>query len=223
MPKKKNEIKTIDSEEQLKDLETFFVNGTVENMVEKLDVLKEIKVNQMIEYANNHKKPLFDKYGEIVDYVTIMNPLVVNNIVFKSISPLGSKVPNYNAEKLALIFEYYLYLITEINDKIGDFPSSLASFCKLAGISTKDLRMYRNSSDLDMRNIVEKIYDEIGDNNLFMAQLGKLKGTPTQFKLKTQNEMVEKANPNVNITYKEVVNTSRIEQNIEKYKSLLNR
>ena len=150
-----------------------------------------------------------------------MNPLVVNNLFFKSICPLGSKIPLYNAEKLALVYDYYLYLITEVNDKIGDFPSSLGSFCKLAGITTKELREYRNSLDIDMRNIVEKIYDEIGDNNLSMAQLGIVKGTPTQFKLKTQNEMVEKTTPNVNITYKEVVDTTKINQTLSKYKELL--
>ena len=206
---------------EVRDLEQFFVNGTVIDINDKLEELKLKKVEEMLEYADNHKKEIFNKQGDVVGMRVVSNPLVVNNLFFKSICPLGSKIPLYNAEKLALVYDYYLYLITEVNDKIGDFPSSLASFCKLAGITTKDLREYRNSVDIDMRNIVEKIYDEIGDNNLSMAQLGKVKGTPTQFKLKTQNEMVEKTTPNVNITYKEVVDTTKINQTLSKYKELL--
>ena len=206
---------------EVRDLEQFFVNGTVIDINDKLEELKLKKVEEMLDYADNHKKEIFNKQGDVVGMRVVSNPLVVNNLFFKSICPLGSKIPLYNAEKLALVYDYYLYLITEVNDKIGDFPSSLASFCKLAGITTKDLREYRNSVDIDMRNIVEKIYDEIGDNNLSMAQLGKVKGTPTQFKLKTQNEMVEKTTPNVNITYKEVVDTTKINQTLSKYKELL--
>lgn len=204
-----------------RDLENFFVNGTVNDIMSKLDIIKEEKVNEMIEYATKHQKPIYDKDGEIQEYIVNVNPIVVSNSFFKSLSPLGSKVPIYNAEKLALIYDYYLYLLTEVNDKIGDFPASLATFCKLAGISMQDLREYRRSADLDMRNIVEKIYDEIGENNLSMAQLGIVKGTPTQFKLKTQNEMVEKSVPNVNITFKETINTDRINENLSKYKEYL--
>ena len=207
---------------EVRDLEQFFVNGTVIDINNKLEELKLKKVEEMVDYAKTHEKDIYNlKTGDVIGTRVDMNPLVVNNLFFKSICPLGSKIPLYSAEKLALVYDYYLYLITEVNDKIGDFPSSLGSFCKLAGITTKDLREYRNSLDIDMRNIVEKIYDEIGDNNLSMAQLGKVKGTPTQFKLKTQNEMVEKTTPNVNITYKEVVDTTKINQTLSKYKELL--
>ena len=219
--KKEENIKEQETKLQVQDLEQFFVNGTVLDVNDKLEELKEQKVNEMIEYAKTHEKPIFNKDGDVIAVRVDMNPLVVNNVFFKTINPLGNKIPMYNAEKLALIYDYYLYLVTEVNDKIGNFPSSIPSFCKLAGISTKDLREYRRSADIDMRNIVEKIYDEIGDNNLSMAQLGMVKGTPTQFKMKTQNEMVEKQQPNVNITYKEVINTDRMDKNLEKYKALL--
>lgn len=218
---KKNEIIT-QQRSELSELEQFFANGTVNDIDTKLEVIKQEKVNQMIEYAKQHEKDIYNlKTGDVIGTRVDMNPLVVNNLFFKTICPIGCKVPVYTPEKLSLIYDYYLYLLTEVNDKIGNFPSSLASFCKLAGITTRDLRTYRNSPDIDMRNIAEKIYDEIGDNNLSMAQLGIVKGTPTQFKLKTQNEMVEKSVPNVNITYKEVVNVDKMNKNIEKYRAML--
>ena len=219
--KKEENVKEQEMKLQVQDLEQFFVDGTVLDINTKLEELKEQKVNEMIEFASKHEKPIYNKDGDEIDTYVEVNPLVVNNYFFKSICPLGNKIPIYNAEKLALVYDYYLYLITEVNDKIGNFPSSIPSFCKLAGITSKDLREYRRSADIDMRNIVEKIYDEIGDNNLSMAQLGRVKGTPTQFKMKTQNEMVEKQQPNVNITYKEVINTDRMDKNLEKYKALL--
>ena len=138
------------------------------------------------------------------------------------VSPtLVDKEPNYNSIELSYVFELYCHIISQINSKISEFPPSLSSFCKFASITLNTLRSYKKSEILELRIVAEKIYDEIGDNNLSMAQLGIVKGTPTQFKLKTQNEMVEKVQPNVNITYKEVVNMDKIGKNIEKYKALL--
>lgn len=207
----------------LRKLEEFYVNGTINDLIPALNKRKDELTQDMITYANAHTKPIYDRDGNKIDEYVDMNPLVVNNYFFKSICPLGSKIPMYSAEKLALAFDYYMDLISQINDIIGNFPPTLTSFCKLLGISLTTLREYKMSSDLDMRNIVEKIYDQIGDENITFAQLGKTKERSTLFRLKSQNEMVEKATPNVNITYKEVVNTDRLNSNIEKYKKLIDK
>lgn len=205
----------------VRELEEFYVNGTVSDMTKAIDRLKEEKVNEMIKYADEHKKYIYNKDGDIIDDYVQVKPIVISNYFFRSICPLHNKVPIYSAEKLGIVFEYYNYLISEINDKIGNYPPSLLSFCKLAGISYQTLREYRNSSDIEMRNVVEKIYDQLGDDNLTMSQIGQVKEKSTIFKLKAQHEMVEKVQPNVNITYKEVVNTDRINANLEKYKDFI--
>lgn len=205
----------------VRELEEFYVNGTVSDMTKAIDTLKEEKVNEMIKYADEHKKYIYNKDGDIIDDYVEVKPIVISNYFFRSICPLHNKVPIYSAEKLGIVFEYYNYLISEINDKIGNYPPSLLSFCKLAGISYQTLREYRNSSDIEMRNVVEKIYDQLGDDNLTMSQIGQVKEKSTIFKLKAQHEMVEKVQPNVNITYKEVVNTDRINANLEKYKDFI--
>lgn len=205
----------------VRELEEFYVNGTVSDMTKAIDTLKEEKVNEMIKYADEHKKYIYNKDGDIIDDYVQVKPIVISNYFFRSICPLHNKVPIYSAEKLGIVFEYYNYLISEINDKIGNYPPSLLSFCKLAGISYQTLREYRNSSDIEMRNVVEKIYDQLGDDNLTMSQIGQVKEKSTIFKLKAQHEMVEKVQPNVNITYKEVVNTDRINANLEKYKDFI--
>ena len=126
----------------------------------------------------------------------------------------------YNAEKLGLVFDYYMYLISEVNDKIGNYPSSLTSFCKLAGITLNTLRSYRSSDDLNMRIIAEKIYDQVGDENITMSQMGITKERSTMFKLRSQNEITEAQRPTVSINFNEQINTEQIEDRIKKYQSL---
>jgi hypothetical protein len=72
-----------------------------------------------------------------------------------------------------------------------------------------------------MRNVVEKIYDEIGDINTTMAQMGKVSERMTMFKLKTQNEVVEKVTPNVNINLTEVVDPGTISDRINSHRDLI--
>ena len=209
------------NKENLRTLEEFYVNGTVGNVITVLEEMKKQKTEEMIKYADEHSTPILDRNGNIVGNYVKMNPLVINNYFFKTICPLNNKVPMYNAEQLGLLFEYYLSLITEVNDKIGTFPSSLSSFCKLAGISTSTLHDYRDSADIEMRNVVEKIYDQIGDENITMSQLGMAKERTTIFKMKSQHEMTEKVEPRINYSVKQVINTNQIEGNIEKYKKMI--
>lgn len=206
---------------ELRELENFYVNGTVEDVNQKIEELKEQKVNEIIKYAKDHEKEIFNKDGDVVGHRVEYNPLVVSNVFFKSICPLSNAMPKYNAEKLGMVYDYYTYLVTEVNEKIGNYPSSLANFCKLAGITTRELAGYKRSSDYDMRVVVEKIYDDIGNDNITMSQMGRAKETSTLFKLKTQNEIVEKTNPNINISYKEIIDTTKLNTNLEKYKKLL--
>ena len=70
---------------------------------------------------------------------------------------------------------------------------------------------------------MEKIYDQIGDENLTMSQMGIVRERSTLFKLKSQNEIVEKGQTNVNITYKTNINKAEMEEKLEKYKNLLNK
>ena len=209
MPKKKvdkvkHEIE-IQQKNDLIDLEQFYTNGQVDNILANIEKEKDKIVNEMVIYAEKHVKPCkWDKDGVPVAFKIEVNPLVINNMFFKPIVSIGSIEPQYSPEKLSLVFDYYCDLIAEVNDKIGKFPSSLTSFCRFAGITFVYLRKLRNSSDYNMRVIVEKIYDQIGDNNITMSQLGMVSERSTIFKMKSQNEMVEKEQPkiNVNITAK---------------------
>lgn len=212
------------NQNDLRDLEQFYSENKVDNILDKLEERKEEMCTEIQLYAKKHTKPCkWNKDGEPIEFSINVNPLVINNYFFKSIVPLGSIEPMYNAEKLALAFDYYCYILSEVNDKIGNFPSSLTSFCKLCGITLSTLRAYRNSSDLNMRIITEKIYDQIGDNNITMSQLGITKERTTVFKLKSENEMVEKEQPRVNINIVDKPDMDQIQERLNKYKVFANK
>ena len=218
MAKKKSVEEQLQTQNDIRKLEEIYVNGNFELMMQDINKKKEELVNNMIEYANQHTIACkWSKEGDPIAYKINYNPLVVSNNYFKPIIPINCHEPMYNAEKLTMVYDYYCDLLAEINDKIGYLPSSLTSFCKLAGITSTTLRNYRNSSDLNMRIIADKIYDQIGDENLTMSQLGKVSERSTIFKLKSQNEMIEKEQPKVTINITKKPDLERINERLSKY------
>ena len=173
----------------------------------------------MIKYAEEHKEACkWDKDGNELAFEVKINPLVISNYFFKSIVPIGSQEPIYNAEKLSMVFDYYCQILAEVNDKIGNFPSSLTLFCKFAGITLNTLRQYKSSQDYSMRTVAEKIYDQIGDENITMSQMGIVRERSTIFKMKSQNELVEKVQPQLNGNVNIVVDLDKVNERINKYK-----
>jgi len=230
MPKKKQKNTEIAESEiveqnEVRKLEEFYVNGVVNDLLPKIKEKKEELVNGMIEYAKNHEVECkWTKDGDPIDWKIVINPIVITNSFFKPIIPITSQEPIYNAETLGVVFDYYNELLAEVNDKIGNFPSSLTLFCKFAGITMYTLKKYKNSDDYSMRVVAEKIYDQIGDENITMSQMGVVRERTTLFKLKSQNEMVEKAQPNVNINANIVdVDFDRIQERLAKYSQYSNK
>lgn len=205
---------------KVRELEEFYVNGTVNDLLPKIQEKKEELVQQMIEYAKKHQVECkWTKDGDPIDWKIEISPLIINNYFFKSITPIMGQEPIYNAETLGIVFDYYCDILTEVNDKIGNYPSSLTTFCKLAGISLYTLRQLKSSDDYNMRIVVEKIYDQIGDENITMSQIGAARERTTLFKMKSQNEMVEKAQPQVKVNVNAEIDLNRINERINHYKN----
>lgn len=202
-----------ENESNINELKEFYVSNEITNLPEIIEERKEKLVNDLVEFARKRTVPCkWDKEGDPLEYEVKFSPITIQQYFFKSVNPINSVIPDYNVEKLSLIYEYYCYLIAEINDKIGDFPSSINSFCKLAGITQNQLKMIKNSSpDLSLRTVAEKIFDEIGDNNITLAQMGKASEKTTIFKMKTQNEIVEKVQPNVNVNINQTLGEDQID------------
>lgn len=215
---KKMEIE-LKKQTDLRELEQMYVENKIDNMFENIEERKQELVRDMVKYAEKHTKPVkWNKDGVPIGEKIEINPLIINNYFFKSIVPITSQEPIYNGEKLGMVFDYYCEILAEINDKIGNFPSSLTSFCKLAGITMQTLRNYKNSSDYSLRVVAEKIYDQIGDENITMSQMGVVRERSTIFKMKAQNEIVEKEQPKVNINITEKPDMERIAERLNKYK-----
>lgn len=207
-------------QDKTRELEKFYTDGKVEDILQRLDERKKELVEDMVKYAKEKNKAVkWDRSGNPIDWQVDLNPFVIENVFFKSIVPIGCQEPDYNAEKLSLAYDFYCELLIEVNNNIGQYPASLTSFCHFAGITLNTLRLYRNSPDLAMRTIAEKIYDQIGDANITMSQLGIVKERSTIFKMKSQNEIVEKEQPKVNISIVETPDMEKIEERINKYKN----
>jgi len=207
------------NQNDLRDLEQFYVEGKVDNMLATIQEKKDELVKDMIKYHDSHLKECkWDKDGKPVAWKVDISPLVINNYFFKPICPITSQEPVYNAEKLGMVFDYYCDILAEVNNQIGNYPSSLTSFCKLAGITFNTLRNYRNSDDYNMRVVAEKIYDQIGDENVTMSQMGVVRERSTIFKMKSQNEMVEKVQPQVKVNVNAEIDVDRIQERLNKYK-----
>lgn len=213
-----------EKQDKTRDLEKFYTEGKVEDILSNLEKRKKELVEDMLKYASEHQvKAKWSRDGDVLAYKTDYNPFVIENVFFKSIVPIGCQEPEYNAEKLSLAYDFYCELLVEVNNNIGQYPASLTSFCHFAGITLNTLRQYKNSPDLAMRTITEKIYDQIGDTNITMSQLGIVKERSTIFKMKSQNEIVEKAQPKVNVNIVEMPDMDRIEEKINKYKNFVDK
>lgn len=208
----------------LRTLEEFYVDGTVSDYIPQLKERTASKIREIKEYAEkNQKITRRNKEGEPLEYGVDLKPVVVSNMFFKTVVPLGSKEPMYSAEQLSVAFDYFMELITGVNTYIGNFPPTLTLFCKFIGVRLTTLRSYKNSTDYDLRVITEKIYDQIGDENLTMSQMGVTRERSTLFRLKAENEIVEKVQPNVNISYKATISKEDLEDKLDKYKALLDK
>lgn len=203
-----------------RDLEKFYTEGKVEDILSNLEERKQELVEEMLKYARDHEVPdKVNKDGDVLKYKIDYNPFVIENVFFKSIVPIGCQEPEYNAEKLALAYEFYCDILVEVNNNIGQYPASLTGFCHFAGITLNTLRLYKSSQDLNMRVIANKIYDQIGDTNITMSQLGIVRERSTIFKMKSQNEIVEKEQPKINVNIVEAPDMEKIAERINKYRN----
>lgn len=219
-----NLIVKTNATEELRKIEQIYNVSKIDEILNRLEMQKTKIEEEIIQYADRNKEPTrYNRKGEVVEYGVALKPIVIQNYFFKPITPLNNAMPIYTAEKLGLVYEYYNFVVACVNDRIGNYPSSLTLFCKMAGITLNELRSYKNSPDLSMRTIVEKIYDEIGDINLTMGQLDITRERSTIFRLKSENELVEKAQPKVNINIIEAPDKDALMEKINKYKHFVDK
>ena len=197
----------IGKKQDLIDLEKFYVDAKLDNLNELVEAKKQELINKLTEISQDEK--FKDKF--------LGNTYLISTYFFKTINPLPSIEPEYSSEKLSIVWQLYMYLVEQVNINIGAFKPTLSHFCKFAGISTNTMRNYKNNSDMQMRIVAEKIYDETFDSNVTMAEMGVTNSRATLFRMKSENEVQEQPQVKVSYNVSETVDLDKINEKLSKY------
>ena len=206
---------------ELQTLEKMFV----ENKIDNLDLLIQQKMSEfqynMSKLEMNAIKITKDKDGNEKETFDkkYKNPVVLNEYLLKSINPYKNVIPEYTAESLNAVFNLYCEIISQVNAKIGTLAPSISSFCKFAGISTTTFKGYKSSPEDDLRNLIDIIEDYCYDTNVAMSQSGFIKERTTVYRMKSEQEKMEKEQQKVIINAKSV-NIGEVQEKIKRIQEL---
>lgn len=165
--------------------------------LEKIVETKKKELPELIkEFTVKYAKFKMDKEGNNINDT---NPYLVSTFFFKTINPMSNVEPVYNSDQLAMVYDLYSYLVEQVNMEIMIFSPTVSHFAKFAGISLNKYNELKNSFDENMRVLVEKINADIFDANMTLTQHKKLTEKATTFRMKTENEMMEKKTPNISV------------------------
>lgn len=211
----KNKFIKLGNKQKVVDLENFYINASMSNIEEIVEQKKAETVNKLVEFQEKYVQTAYDKQD---NPYKIVNPYLISTYFFKSINPLSNTEPKYSSEKLAIVWNLYMYLVEQVNMNITEFQPTLTHFCKFAGISLSTLRNYKNNGDEQMNILINKIYDETYDSNMTLAQYGRVNGRATQFRMKSENEVTEKPQVKVNLNLQDSnVDLDSINKKLKKY------
>ena len=117
--KEDNKYIEIKNKNKVVDLENFCVNAQINEMLPKIvEERKKEVVNQLVEFQDKYIQTKYDRYG---NETKIVNPYLISTYFFKSINPLSNVEPAYSSEKLAIVWDIYMYLIEQVNMNIYTF------------------------------------------------------------------------------------------------------
>lgn len=215
--KEENDLQKLKNKNEIVELENFYVNAEIGDRLPAIvEERKKDIVDKLTEFNEKYVQVNVDRNGNVF---RIMNPYLISTYFFKSINPLSNTEPIYSSEKLAIVWDVYMYLIEQVNMNVGEFQPTLTHFAKFAGISLNTLRNYRNSGDPQMNILIDKIYDETMDSNLTLAQNARLKEKSTQLRLKVENEIVEKPQAKVNVNVNTTLDLDKINSRLDELTS----
>ncbi len=129
------------------------------------------KKEQLPKYIKKRKKQFLkelEAYGiakkQEDDMVRIMDktiPLLdLSDLCFKPFIKGIGLAPEYSAEELDLVFDYFKECIREMN-KYELFPPLKEQFCQLCGFSTEQFSTLKNSSSPEIREVLLRVEDYI--------------------------------------------------------------
>ena len=149
------------------------------------DNLKEVMEQKMFDLADKLKHI---EEGKSLSVIELKSLLSQKNTIGLS--------PKYSTTELAILFDYYKQFIQKINEKTPYIPTK-EDFCSFAGVSTVTYNNWKQSDDVERREIMQKIDDYLVDIHLSMAQRGDIREISTIFRAKSEFGMVEAQAPQV--------------------------
>ena len=103
--------KVKEAKKELRKIQQEYVNMTVNDFAEQIEAKKQEITDKITEFAETQMVDKYDSNGKQVGKklklaCPMMDEYVINRIFFNSLSPLSSKEPTYNAEKLVIVFDF---------------------------------------------------------------------------------------------------------------------
>lgn len=159
-----------------------------------------------------------DKHGNSNIKLKYKNPIVLNSTFLYPMEYSENKY-NFTVSELEVLFKLYCYIISNINNEIGVFPPSLSSFCRFIDISTERFKMLKQDPDEEIRKIICKVEDYCYDMNVSLSQSGLAKERATTYRMKSEQEKMEKEQPHIFVRAKNI-NIGEMQDKIHRIKEL---
>lgn len=187
----KNEDVRIKNKQEIRRIEQEYCDSNLIVSTELVRAKRAELEEKLTTYVEENKLIKYDKEGNPYE-VPNVNPVLIQKYFFQSINPMVNVEPNYSAEKLGIVWQIYEEMIARINAEIGVLVPSVSGFCSFAGIRLSTFKRYKQSADGSMRIVVDKIEDGCFDSNVTLAQMGYIKERSTVYRMKSEQERVEK-------------------------------
>lgn len=196
--KEYNEDVRIENKQAVRVIEKEYVDNVLGGLEAAVEAKRKEIEDKLVKYVEQVTTKEYTKDGTPY-HVPNKNPIVIQKYFFQSINPLVNVEPKYSAEKLGIVWQLYEEMVGLISAKVTVIVPSLSNFCSFAGIRLSTFKQYKQSVDEDMRIVVEKIEDGCFDSNLTLAQMGYIKERSTVYRMKSEQERVEKESPTIHI------------------------
>lgn len=169
------ETRIIEKEEYRKVADEVF-SYNKEDLPKIIETKKKELMNQVQEYAKEHELTR-------ISYTKLYEIMSSGNEYNRT---------KYSATEVAIAFEVYKAITSDLALKNPKHTPSKQNFCAFLGISTSTYDSYREKHDNpDLVEAVARIDDYLTDIQLNHAQMGLINPTATIFRMKTEHGYVE--------------------------------
>lgn len=199
--------------------------STTQYQLQKLDEMKKY----LPKYIKKRKKEFQKELQSYIEFNSVdgnfipdNNRIPMFNVIQHTFSPLidvGGISPRYNADEMAMAFEFYKQCTERLNQETIYTPK-IEDFCSMLNISRKSFdKIQLNSSDENMRDLCDKIQDYCTAKTADGAFAGILDRVYSIFHQKSSNKQRdnEPIQNNIMIQNNTIMNDDQFKELASKY------